>query len=115
MGPAIEIFNDLAATWSGSIVRAAWQGGLAIGAVWVLVRCRPGLPPRVGLLGLATGRPQADRRPPLGAPLLLPLLPPPTRPGSIPGDDLPLPTDRRARPTDRGRSVSAGGELAATP
>ena len=47
MGPTIETLNDLAAAWSGSLLRATWQGGLVIAAAWVLVRCRPGLPPRV--------------------------------------------------------------------
>ena len=47
MRPTIEMLNDLAASWSGSLLRASWQGGLAIAAAWVLVRCRPGLPPRV--------------------------------------------------------------------
>ena len=45
MGPTIEMLNDLAASWSGSLVRATWQGGLAIAAAWALVRCRPALPP----------------------------------------------------------------------
>ena len=66
MGPTIEMLNDLAACWSGSMLRATWQGGLAIAAAWVLVRCWPGSAAAGSLLGLAAGRPEADRRPCLG-------------------------------------------------
>ena len=47
MGPMIERLDDLAAGWSESLLRASWQGCLAIAAVWVLVRCHRKLPPRV--------------------------------------------------------------------
>ncbi len=47
MGLTIERLDELLVFWSGSLFRASWQGGLAVAAVWVLVRFRPSLPPRV--------------------------------------------------------------------
>jgi hypothetical protein len=56
----IERLDDLAVVWSGSLLRATWQGGLLIAVAWLLVRCRPGLPPRVACWI------EADRHPVLG-------------------------------------------------
>ena len=114
MGPTIEILNDLAATWSGSILRAAWQGGLAIAAAWVLVRCRPRLPPRVACWAWRLADLKLIVALLWATPLLLPLLAPVHSTGTVRGDDRRWPTDRRARPTDRGRSSSPVGEPAAT-
>ncbi len=47
MGSTIATLNELAASWSASILRATWQGALAIMAAGILIRCGPGLPPRV--------------------------------------------------------------------
>ncbi len=47
MGPTIATLNELAASWSASILRATWQGTLAIMAAGILIRWGPGLPPRV--------------------------------------------------------------------
>ena len=114
MGPAIEIVNDLAATWSGSIVRATWQGSLAIAAAWVLVRCRPRLPSRVACWAWRLADLKLIVTLIWATPLLLPLLPPSIPPGSFPvtiaaPDRLPSPADGSAP------IVSPGGELAATP
>ena len=84
MGPTIETLNDLAATWSGSLVRATWQGGLAIAAAWVLVRCRPGFPPRVACWAWRLADLKLIVALVWFAPLLLPLLPPSTEMGPVP-------------------------------
>lgn len=76
MGRVIEILDDLAATWSDSILRATWQGGLAIVAVWVLVRCRPGLLPRVACWAWRLADLKLIVALLWATPLLLPLLPP---------------------------------------
>ena len=47
MESTIATLNELAASWSASILRATWQGALAIMAAGILIRCGPGLPPRV--------------------------------------------------------------------
>ena len=113
MGPAIEIVNDLAASWSGSIARASWQGGLAIAAAWVLVRCRTGLPPRVACWAWRL----ADLKLIVAlfwtTPLLLPLLPPRTRPGSLPVT-IAAPGRSPGWADGSGPIGSPGGELAAT-
>jgi hypothetical protein len=97
MTPTIVMFNDLAASWSGSLLRATWQGGPAIAAAWVLVRCRPGLPPRVVCwvwrlvdLKLIVALLWA-------APLLLPLLHPFTQQEPLPGMFAPAPDLRASR------------------
>jgi beta-lactamase regulating signal transducer with metallopeptidase domain len=43
----LEMFNDLAASWSSSILRATWQGGVTIAAAWILVRWMRGLRARL--------------------------------------------------------------------
>src|SRR3712207_4000035 len=39
--------DGLAVTWSESILRACWQGGLALGLAWILDRTLPRLTPAV--------------------------------------------------------------------
>lgn len=115
MGPTIEMFNDLSVYWSGPILRATWQGGLAIAAAWILVRGRPGLPPRVAcwLWRLADFKLIIALL--WGTPILLPLLPPSTQSETLPGTfalahDLQL----RAADVPEPTTEPAGG-LAATP
>jgi beta-lactamase regulating signal transducer with metallopeptidase domain len=84
MGPTIELLNELAAFWSGSLLRATWQGGLAIAAAWVLVRCRPGVPPRVACWVWRLADLKLIVALLWATPLLLPLLAPATRPDQLP-------------------------------
>jgi beta-lactamase regulating signal transducer with metallopeptidase domain len=109
MGPTIETLNELAAASTSSILRATWQGGLAITVAWALVRCWRGLPPRVAcwvwrlvdlkliVALLWTG------------PLLLPVLPPLMRPELAPTAIAP-----GLRPSTAGGSEPVTS-LAATP
>jgi beta-lactamase regulating signal transducer with metallopeptidase domain/biotin carboxyl carrier protein len=39
------VVNDLAQVWIGPFARACWQGGLAIGLVWITCRVLPGISP----------------------------------------------------------------------
>jgi beta-lactamase regulating signal transducer with metallopeptidase domain len=80
MGPTIQTLNELAATWSASILRATWQGGLAIAAAWALVRCRPGLSPRVACWVWRLADLKLIVALLWATPLLFPLLPPPQGP-----------------------------------
>ncbi len=80
MGPTIEMLNDLADAWFGSILRATWQGGLAIAVAWVLVRCWPRLPHRVGCWIWRLADLKLIVALLWATPLLLPVLPPPTHP-----------------------------------
>jgi beta-lactamase regulating signal transducer with metallopeptidase domain len=73
---AIETLNDVAAAWSAAVLRASVQGGLAIAAAWLLVRCRPGLPARVACWVWRLADLKLIVALVWTAPLLLPLLPP---------------------------------------
>jgi len=84
MGPTIETLNDLAASWSGSLMSASWQGGLVIAAAWVLVRCWPALPPRVAGWVWRLADLKLIVAILWTTPLLLPLLPPSPRPEPLP-------------------------------
>jgi beta-lactamase regulating signal transducer with metallopeptidase domain len=44
-----SVLADWAAVWSESLWRAAWQGGIAILAVWLVIRCVPKLSSRVAM------------------------------------------------------------------
>jgi beta-lactamase regulating signal transducer with metallopeptidase domain len=101
MGPTIEMLNDLSAVWSDSLLRASWQGALAIAAAWLLVRCRPMLSGRAACwiwrlvdLKLIVALLWAT-------PLLLPLLP------AIPQAE-PLATGLLSAP---GHQIDAGDEF----
>src|SRR5437879_3200793 len=39
--------QDWAGFWSGPMLRACWQGGLALAVVWALCRLSPRTPPRL--------------------------------------------------------------------
>ena len=104
MGPTIETLNELAAAWSGSMLRATWQGGLAIAAAWVLVRCRPGLPPRVACWVWRLADLKLIVALLWATPLLLPLLPPSHATAAASSDDRRVRNFRRARPADRSGS-----------
>ncbi len=84
MGPTIETLNDLAAFGFESILRSSWQGGLAIAAAWILVRCRPGLPPRVACWVWRLADLKLIVALVWVTPLLLPLLPPSPSPEPLP-------------------------------
>ncbi len=80
MAPTFNTLDDLTV----SLVRASWQGSLAILVVWLLVRCARHLPPQVACwlwrladLKLVVALVWA-------APVLLPLLPPETLPDPVP-------------------------------
>jgi beta-lactamase regulating signal transducer with metallopeptidase domain len=87
----IEMLDELAAGWSESLVRASWQGGLLIAAAWLLVRCRPGLPPRVACWIWRLADLKLIVALVWAAPLVLPLLPPLADPGPIPEPFAPAP------------------------
>ena len=76
MGPTIETLNDLASAGPSRMLRATWQGGLAIAAAWVLVRCQPRLPPRVACWAWRLADLKLVVALLWATPLLLPLLPP---------------------------------------
>ena len=42
---AFALVNAFAASWTDTLVRACWQGGLGIALVWLVCRLWPGLPP----------------------------------------------------------------------
>jgi hypothetical protein len=44
MSSWIETLNGAAAAWLEAVVRASWQGGLALTLAWGLTRLLPGLP-----------------------------------------------------------------------
>ena len=76
MNSWILLFNGAADIWAAALLRACWQGGLALGLVWAAVRLRPRLLPRVqcwlwrlAYLKLLTAFLW-------GAPVPLPILPP---------------------------------------
>ena len=94
MGPTIERLNDLASAWSESLLRASWQGGLAIAAAWVLVRCHPRLTPRVACWAWRLADLKLVVAVLWATPLVVPLLPPSPLPGrlaetSVPALELP--------------------------
>ena len=102
MSPTFERLDDLTA----SLVRASWQGSLAILAAWLLLRCARRLPPRVAcwLWRLADLKLVVALF--WAAPVLLPLLPPvrsPTQRRFRP----PLRNLRRFRPAHRTRPLSS--------
>jgi len=41
----LSVLNSLAGGWAEAMARASWQGGLALGLVWVVCRLVPRLPP----------------------------------------------------------------------
>ncbi len=47
MSDLIATVNDAVAAWVPGIVRSCWQGGLALGAVWIACRCMTRIPPAV--------------------------------------------------------------------
>ena len=111
MSATIGTMNDLAASCCGALLRATWQGGLAIAAAWVLARCRPPLPPRVGcwLWRLVDGKLPSSRCSDRAAAAAPPAPPDrPTRTSPATGVD-PRPGRHRAWPLDRTRSRLAAG------
>ncbi len=91
MGPTIVMIDELASSWSGSLLRASGQGGLLIASAWLLVRCRPGLPPRVACWIWRLADLKLIVALFWAAPLLLPLLPPLADPGPLPEASTPAP------------------------
>ncbi len=91
MGSMIERLDELAAACSGSLLRASWQGGLLIAAAWLLVRFRPALPPRLACWIWRLADLKLIVALVWAAPLLLPLLPPPVEPRSLPQVPAPPP------------------------
>jgi beta-lactamase regulating signal transducer with metallopeptidase domain len=112
MGPTIEMLDDLAAGWSGSMLRASWQGGLLIAAAWLLVRCRPALPPRVACWIWRLADLKLIVALVWAAPLLLPLLPPLADPGSAPEVFAQAPNVPPGLAGGSGTIPSLAGELA---
>jgi bla regulator protein BlaR1 len=46
MIPVSPMLSELAEAWLAAMIRASWQGGIALGLVWAVCRCLPRLPPR---------------------------------------------------------------------
>jgi len=45
MNHVLSLGNAFAASWADALVRACWQGGLAITLAWLICRLWPGMPP----------------------------------------------------------------------
>jgi len=91
MNHVLPLVNAFAASWADALVRACWQGGLAITLAWLICRLWHGMPPnpRCWLWRLAYAKLLLGLvwLPPLALPLLSrPSAPPPLAPAAIPAE-----------------------------